>query len=79
MENAAGTLGLEEMVKDMSVGALAYDTGPAIERRQAGYVLAGVSVACDRQGRDDPAHAALGRRRSEIRPDDAQLCRAVRG
>ena len=28
MENAAGTAGLEEAVKDMSVGALAYDTVP---------------------------------------------------
>lgn len=28
VENAAGTAGLEEMIKDMSVGALAYDTVP---------------------------------------------------
>src|SRR5207247_8274072 len=28
VENAAGTAGLEEAVKDMSVGALAYDTVP---------------------------------------------------
>jgi aminopeptidase N len=28
VENAAGTAGLEEAVKDMSVGALAYDTAP---------------------------------------------------
>ena len=38
----------------------------ALQRRQARRVLAGVPVAGHRQGRDDPAHAALGGGRSEI-------------
>jgi len=37
VESAAGTMGLEEMVKDMSVGALAYDTVPLSSAAKLDY------------------------------------------
>ncbi len=79
VEQAAGQAGLEETVKDMSVGALAYDTVPLSSAGQARSVLARVPVAGHRQGRHDPAHVALGDGRSEIRPDHAHFRRQVRG
>ena len=45
IEQAAGPAGLEEAVKDMSVGALAYDTVPLSSVSKLDTVLAGVSVA----------------------------------
>ena len=40
VESAAGAAGLEETVKDMSVGALAYDTVPLSSAEQARPVFA---------------------------------------
>ena len=54
--------GLEEAVKDMSVGALAYDTVPLSSASKLDHFFDGVSVAGHGQRRDDPAHAALGSR-----------------
>ena len=51
----------------------------AFERGQARRLLARIPVAGDRQGRHDPAHAALGDRRPEIRPDHAHFRRQVCG
>ncbi len=65
VENAAGAAGLEEAVKDMSVGSLAYDTVP---------LSSAVPVFGDRQGRDDPAHAALGDGRGQV-PQNYALVR----
>ena len=48
------------MVKEMSVGALAYDSVPLSSAAKLDYFLSRISVARHRQGRDDSAHAALG-------------------
>ena len=79
VENAAGAAGLEEAVKDMSVGALAYDTVPLSSAEQARYLLHRVSVVNDRQRRDDPAHAALGAGRRQVQQNHAGVCRPIRG
>ncbi len=78
VEHAAGTAGLEEAVKECR-SARWPTTLCRFECRQAGYLLARISVAGDRQGRDDPAHAALGDWRPEIRPDHAHFRQQVRG
>ena len=72
VEQAAGQAGLEEDVKDMSVGRAGLRHRAALQRRQARHLFAGIPVAGHRQRRDDPAHAALGDGRSEIRPDHAR-------
>ena len=67
VEHVAGQAGFQEVTKDMSVGALAYCPGPAGGCRQAGCVFARVPIAGGRQGRHDPANAALGDWRQSIR------------
>ena len=77
VEHVAGEAGFEEVTKDMSVGRAGLRHGAAGRCRQAGHVLARVSVAGHRQGRHDPEHAALGHRRRSLRQDDAHLLIAV--
>ena len=79
VEQAAGEAGLEETVKDMSVGALAYDTVPLVQCRKARHFFSRIPVPGDRQRRHDSAHVALGVGRSEVRSDHAHFCRQVCG
>ena len=79
VEAAAGSAALEDTVKDMSVGALAYDSVPLSSADKLDYFLARIPVAGHRQRRHDSPHAALRSRRNQVSESDARFRHAICG
>ncbi len=67
VEHVSGRGAEEEAVKDMAVGALAYDTVPLGQLGTLAAIRSELSVACRGQGRHGFPHAAVGYRRAELR------------
>ena len=77
VESAAGEAGLEEMVKDMSVGALAYDSVPLSSADKLDFYSPEFQSLVTDKGADDPAHAALRGGRYKILNDHARFRYAI--
>ncbi len=60
IEHVAGKSGLSEIIRDISAGALAYDTIPLSSVSPARSLLSRISIPHPRQRRDGLPHAPLG-------------------